>query len=182
MHNIREDSVMSGGNRGQLLNECAGFELPGVQMPEAIQLRDANEKQVHQMAVVRNQVIQSIPGGPGTKPGRDPARFNTQKQAIPLLNRGADVRRLVNVAGVERRLRLPPAAAQINNQQHDCSSKCRRQPASTRVRRARLLADFQLGFPASGGRDAHSSTGQQQHQPEQQRAQRLLHRQHPLGN
>src|SRR6202162_1008170 len=89
-----------------------------MQMPEAIEPRRANQEQVHQMAVVRDKVVETdrlAPFGVGIgKPQYQPAAaLERRRHAGNLVVAMADIRRPC----------LPPAAAKIksSNEQRDAT-------------------------------------------------------------
>ena len=59
MNDVRIELVLPFGHDGQVHGEIAGLRLVRMQVPECLHVRHAHNEKVHEMAVVRDQVIQA---------------------------------------------------------------------------------------------------------------------------
>ena len=71
MHEIAEELVASGREVRQAVLECAGRDLSRVQMPQSIELR-RHDEQMHQVAVIGDEVVQAAAAEPARIPQRQP--------------------------------------------------------------------------------------------------------------
>jgi len=117
-HYVGEESVAAGGHGGEVVDEQARFKLVGVQVPDAIERRQAGYEQVHQVAVVGEKLVE---GARKTLAGglAEPQEQATGRVERRRVKRWFQRDGLIEEALDEAGFGVPPAVTEVQKEEDD---------------------------------------------------------------
>ena len=129
-----------------------------MQMPNAVQFRQPDHVHVHEMGVVRNQIVHAAAQPAGV--------LHSQQQTPTGLKRRRDLERLVDDARVVVRLGAPPFVSQEQHGRDQHGGHRHHYPRPADSRRRRKHPRIELSFAHSRAHNADDPHRQRQHQDE----------------
>ena len=139
-----------------------------MQVPDAAGIRLSDHVQMHQVAVIGQEVVEFT--------HQRPTRIaQLEDQFVVRLDGRAHVERLVDIVGIIVSFGGPPPLAAPKDQDHNGRGDEHENPRAPLRAGIRRHAGLELPLACAGANDAHQTNGEHDHHDEQQRAERFLH-------